>query len=130
MRVMSSSLHRDVCGLASGCPAPSDPGRAPTSSSALCVTFAQILGRLSRNERDRACPSRTSKEASMADQIRAWAQAQWGEAELGAARRTRRAVDIGAAMAAGAGLSLPRQMTSWAELKAAYHLFDQPQASH
>ena len=66
----------------------------------------------------------------MADQIRAWAQAQWGEAELGDARRTRRAVDIGTAMAAGAGLSLPRQMTSWAELKAAYRLFDQPQASH
>src|SRR5919206_132712 len=108
--------------------------RQPTCScrrsSGASVTFAQILGRLSRNERDRACPSRTSKEASMADQIRAWAQAQWGEAELGDARRTRRAVDIGAAMAAGAGLSLPRQMTSWAELKAAYHLFDQPQASH
>lgn len=66
----------------------------------------------------------------MADQIRAWAQAQWGEVELGDARRTRRAVDIGAAMAANAGLSLPRQMTNWAELKAAYRLFDRPQASH
>ena len=66
----------------------------------------------------------------MVDQIRAWAHAQWGEVELGDARRTRRAVEIGAAMTASAGLSLPRQMASWAELKAAYRLFDRPQASH
>jgi len=66
----------------------------------------------------------------MADQIQTWAQAQWGEAELGDARRTRRAVEIGAAMTANAGLSLPRQMANWAELKAAYRLFDRPQASH
>src|ERR1700760_4535175 len=60
----------------------------------------------------------------------AWAQRQFGEAELGDNRRTRRAVAYAAAAAAGPSLSVPQQCGGkWKRTKGAYRLFDQPQAS-
>lgn len=53
-----------------------------------------------------------------------WAERQWGAVELGDVRRNRRAVRMGAAMAAHPGYSLPRQMASRAALRAAYGLLN------
>lgn len=54
-----------------------------------------------------------------------WAYAQWGSAELGDKRRTKRAVEIGAAMAAKPDASLPEQMLgNWYDLKACYLLLN------
>ncbi|WP_370655773.1 IS4/Tn5 family transposase DNA-binding protein [Paracraurococcus lichenis] len=46
-----------------------------------------------------------------------WAERQWGEVDLGNHRRTRRAVTMGAAMAAQPTAGLPGQMSSWAGTK-------------
>jgi hypothetical protein len=54
-----------------------------------------------------------------------WAQAQWGMADLGDTRRTRRAVRLGAVIAAQSAASLPKQTQRWSELKAAYRLLNQ-----
>ncbi|HVY70232.1 MAG TPA: IS4 family transposase [Verrucomicrobiae bacterium] len=56
-----------------------------------------------------------------------WAQAEFGVAPLGDARRTRRLVQIAEQLAANPGGTLPQAFSTWAELKAAYRLFDQPQ---
>ena len=50
----------------------------------------------------------------------AWAQVQWQGVELGDVRLIRRAICIGAAMAAAPEKSLPEQMGSWSGLRAAY----------
>lgn len=60
----------------------------------------------------------------------AWAEEQWGTAALGDTRRTRRAVQVGAAMAEGVGRSLPQQMERWPALKGAYRLLARPEATH
>jgi hypothetical protein len=49
-----------------------------------------------------------------------WAEQQWSTATLGDVRRTRRAVQLGAALASCPEASLPQQTGSWHELKAAY----------
>ncbi len=54
--------------------------------------------------------------------LKQWAAQQWGQAELGDARRMQRAVEMGAALAANPDASLPEQMVSWGDLKAAYRL--------
>jgi hypothetical protein len=54
-----------------------------------------------------------------------WAEAQWGDTELGDRRRTSRAVRLGAAIAAQSAASLPKQTQQWGELKAAYRLLNQ-----
>src|SRR5476651_305877 len=60
----------------------------------------------------------------------AWAQREFGEAELGDKRRTRRAVMYASAAAAGPSLSVPQQCCGqWKKTKGAYRLFDQPQVS-
>jgi hypothetical protein len=59
-----------------------------------------------------------------------WAEAQWGHAELGDRRRTRRAVRLGAAIAAQSAASLPKQMQRWSDLKAAYRLLNQDDVTH
>jgi uncharacterized membrane protein YgdD (TMEM256/DUF423 family) len=66
----------------------------------------------------------------MASTPKAWAQAQFGSSDLGDARRTRRAVAVGAAITAKPGASLPEQVPGWADLKAAYRLLDQPAVTH
>jgi transposase-like protein/transposase Tn5 family protein len=55
-----------------------------------------------------------------------WAQATWGECELGNAQRTKRAVAIGMRIAAQPGAGLPEQMGSKAMLKGAYRLLNCP----
>jgi len=59
-----------------------------------------------------------------------WAEAQWCEVQLGDSRRSRRAVILGAAVAAQSAASLPKQTGSWSQLKAAYRLLNQDQVTH
>lgn len=54
----------------------------------------------------------------------AWAKAQWSGVQLGDKRLERRAVRIGAAMAAAPGRSLPEQMGGWSALRAAYGILN------
>ena len=53
-----------------------------------------------------------------------WAEEQFGTCELGDYRRTRRAVEVAATFAANPSGSTPHQAENWADLKAAYRLFD------
>jgi hypothetical protein len=59
-----------------------------------------------------------------------WAEAQWGQAELGDKRRTRRAVRLGAAIAAQSAASLPKQTGQWSDLKAAYRLLNEADVTY
>ena len=59
-----------------------------------------------------------------------WAIEQWGDAALGDSRRTDRAVEIGAAIVANPGASLPVQMEGWQGLKAAYRLLNEEDVTH
>jgi Transposase DNA-binding/Transposase Tn5 dimerisation domain len=61
--------------------------------------------------------------------VQKWAESQFGDCRLGDKRRTRRAVRVAAQMAADPDASTPLQTTSWADLKAAYRLFDSEQTS-
>lgn len=54
-----------------------------------------------------------------------WAEQNFGECELGDARRTKRAVKFAAQVAADPDGSTPAQTEVWADCKAAYRLFDQ-----
>ena len=51
-------------------------------------------------------------------------------AVLGDARRTRRAVQLGAALATCPEANLPQQTGSWAGLKSAYRLLNEPDVTH
>lgn len=60
-----------------------------------------------------------------------WAQAQWGQVELGDRRRSRRAVTLGAALAGAPDKSLPVQIEgNWADVRAAYRLLDSAPVTH
>jgi len=59
-----------------------------------------------------------------------WAEQQWGQAQLGDQRRTRRAVRLGSALAAQPAQSLPMQTGSWGDLKAAYRLLNEPDVTY
>ena len=59
----------------------------------------------------------------------AWAQQQWGECQLGDRRLTRRAVQVGEAMARQPDASLPAQMGQPAALRGAYRLLNNPRVS-
>ena len=59
-----------------------------------------------------------------------WAEQQWSTAALGDARRTRRAVQLGAALASCPEASLPQQTGSWGGLKSAYRLLNEPEVTH
>jgi hypothetical protein len=54
-----------------------------------------------------------------------WAQREFGFVELGDQRRNKRLVQVAKDLAANPGGTLPQAFGSWAELKAAYRLFDQ-----
>jgi hypothetical protein len=54
-----------------------------------------------------------------------WAKGQWGGVELGDARRTARAVKVGAKLAALPSGSLPQQQGNWGDVKAAYRLLNE-----
>lgn len=55
----------------------------------------------------------------------AWAQAQFGLAQLGDERRQKRLVKVAAQLARQPGGTLPQAFPQWAELKAAYRFFQQ-----
>jgi len=55
-----------------------------------------------------------------------WAQNEFAFAELGDPRRNKRLVKIATKLAANPGGTLPQAFPDWAELKAAYRLFDNP----
>lgn len=59
----------------------------------------------------------------------AWAQQQFGFAQLGDKRRNERLVKVATNLAANPGGTLPQAFPEWAELKAAYRLLDQPQVT-
>ncbi len=58
-----------------------------------------------------------------------WADQQWGGCDFGDRRLTRRAVWMGARMAAAPGVGLPRQLGNWAALIGGYRLLDNPQVT-
>jgi hypothetical protein len=68
-------------------------------------------------------------QLSLADRRR-WAEGQFGTAELGDVRRTRRLVRLGAQMAANSSGSIPQQTGRASDMKAAYRLFSQPAVTH
>lgn len=73
-------------------------------------------------------PCRKNSEAKMGvygekEEVIEWAEKHFGDVELGDERRDRRAVQIGAAMAANPGKSLPEIFNSTYDLKAAYNFF-------
>lgn len=53
-----------------------------------------------------------------------WAQVEFGQVQLGDARRTRRAVTVARAMARDPSGSIPQQSKTWRAAKGAYRLFD------
>jgi hypothetical protein len=59
-----------------------------------------------------------------------WATQQWGQAKLGDSRRQARAIALGAKLAAHPGQSLPQQLESWGDLKAAYRLLNERDVTH
>lgn len=59
-----------------------------------------------------------------------WAELTFGAVQLGDARRTKRAVLLGEAMAKDASATLPRQMGSEAALHAAYRFFHTPDVQY
>jgi hypothetical protein len=58
-----------------------------------------------------------------------WAAQQWAQADLGDQRRTQRAVEIGAKMAAHPDASLPNQMESRAAVRGAYRILNHPEVT-
>ena len=61
---------------------------------------------------------------------RVWAQQQFGVAQLGDARRTRRLVKLATQMAANSSGSIPQQTGNTADMKAAYRLFAAEDVTH
>jgi hypothetical protein len=61
------------------------------------------------------------------DSEQQWANSQFGKAQLGDARRTRRLVQVACAMAMNPQASIPDQHGDWAGAKGAYRLFSQDQ---
>jgi len=59
-----------------------------------------------------------------------WARQEFGAAELGDARRTRRLVRLAAQMAANSSGSIPQQAGNAADMKAAYRLFAAEEVTH
>ncbi|MGV3613870.1 MAG: IS4 family transposase [Fimbriimonas sp.] len=59
-----------------------------------------------------------------------WSSLQFGTCELGDARRTKRAVSLGARLVANSSGSLPRQTGSAGDLKAAYRLLAEEDVTH
>lgn len=62
--------------------------------------------------------------------IAAWALAHFGEAKLGDARRTKRAVQVAAALMEMPGSSLPKATGELAPMKGAYNLLGNPHVDH
>lgn len=67
--------------------------------------------------------------ASLALDIRQWAEQQFGTCDLGDRRRTKRMVKLAAQAAAKPDAATPEQTERWADCKAAYRLFDQEEVT-
>ena len=67
--------------------------------------------------------------ASLAEREQ-WAVEQFGQAELGDARRTRRLVRLAMQMAANSSGSIPQQTGNAADMRAAYRLFAEEDVTH
>jgi len=67
------------------------------------------------------CAARVSNES------RNWALVQFGEAQLGDKRRTRRLVQLAAAITEDPSMSLPKQLPAWSDLVGAYRLLSNAQ---
>jgi hypothetical protein len=59
-----------------------------------------------------------------------WAEEEFALAELGDPRRTKRLVKMASALAHSPGGTLPQAFPEWKELKGAYRLLSQPEASY
>ncbi|WP_445302266.1 IS4/Tn5 family transposase DNA-binding protein [Microcoleus sp. F4-D5] len=55
---------------------------------------------------------------------------QWGDVDLGDSRQTNRVLEVGAALAQNPSASLPTQMESWNQLKAACRLLREKDVTH
>src|SRR5687767_6296623 len=64
------------------------------------------------------------KRMAMLDEAHHWSETQFGATDLGDVRRTGRLVSTMAAIARAPDQSLPRQLGSIGDTKAAYRLFD------
>lgn len=58
-----------------------------------------------------------------------WAEQQFGDCDLGDARRTKRLIKMAQQVANHPSGSFPEQMRSWGDLKAAYRLFDREEVT-
>jgi hypothetical protein len=56
--------------------------------------------------------------------VERWASEEFGSCELGDRRRTERLIQVAQQVANNPSVSLPHQMETWGDLKAAYRLFD------
>ena len=63
-------------------------------------------------------------------QASAWALSEFGEAELGHAARTKRAVRVAAALVRDPSASIPRVAENAHQAKGAYRLLSNPEVSH
>ena len=59
-----------------------------------------------------------------------WAQMEFSSAQLGDKRRTERLVTVAEGLARHPGGTLPQAFPEWAELKAAYRFFSQPEITY
>lgn len=66
---------------------------------------------------------------ALADRRR-WAEGQFGSADLGDLRRTRRLVKLAAQMAGNSSGTIPQQTGAVADMKAAYRLFSEEDVTH
>ena len=66
---------------------------------------------------------------ALADRLR-WADHQFGSANLGDLRRTRRLVKLAAQMAAKSSGTIPQPTGTLADMKAAYRLFSADDVTH
>ncbi len=66
----------------------------------------------------------------MKNQLKQWANEQWSDCNLGDNRRNTRVIKIAQSMIRKPDLSLPNQLESWAELKAAYRFFNTKEITH
>jgi hypothetical protein len=64
--------------------------------------------------------------ATLALDVVEWAEQQFGTCDLGDRRRTKRVVQLAAQVAVQPDASTPKQTERWADCKAAYRLFKQP----
>ena len=59
-----------------------------------------------------------------------WAQLEFGAAELGDTRRTKRLIKVASALAKSPTGTLPQAFPDWAELRAAYRFFSNPDVDY